>query len=115
MELVQWVWAQVLLLMQEPQAQAIVAGFLASIGATEITAHMMDPAMQPWQADRYVRLLSFGIATCISFAMVTTRQGLALAIMTGLSAPTLYSLGTRAVYAKWPALKPPALQPGPPQ
>lgn len=110
-EWVQWVWAQILLLMLDPQIRAVVAGLAVGGAATEAIAHMLPPDMSAWRADRLVRLIVFGWACCCSFALMQTLHGLVWAMFAGLAAPTLYSLSTRCLYARWPALEPKALKP----
>jgi hypothetical protein len=110
-EWAQWAWAQVLLIMQDAQMRAIVAGMCVGMAATEAVAHMLPPAMEAWRADRLVRLVVLGVAMCSSFALMPTLHGFVWAFFAGLAAPTVYSFATRCVYARWPALEPKALKP----
>lgn len=110
-EWAQWIWSQILLVMQDAQVRAIVAGLSIGMAGTEAVAHMLSPAMEAWRADRLVRLIVFGIACCASFALMPTLHGFVWAATAGLAAPTVYSFATRAAYARWPALEPRALKP----
>ena len=109
--MIEWLWAQVLLLMQDPQVRAGVAGLVAGIGMTEAVAHCLNPAMAAYRAERIIRLLAFGIAICTTFALYTTREGLAWGGAIGVIAPLVHHFGARALYARWPALEPKALKP----
>lgn len=108
--MIEWLYSQFLLAMQQDQVRAIVAGLAVGIAATESLAHMLPRDMEPYAADRLVRLIVFGVALCSAFSLAPTTRGFIWALFVGLSAPTLYSLGTRALYARWPALQPKALQ-----
>lgn len=106
----EWAWTQFLLIWQEPQVRGVMAGLLIGIFATEAIAHMLHPSMDPVAADRRIRLLVFGISTCMAFLLVPSRHGLVWAVMTGLASPTLHQFGTRFVYSRWPWAEPKALK-----
>lgn len=109
--MIEWLWAQILLVMQDTQVRAGVAGLLAGIGMTEAVAHCLNPAMPSWRAERVIRLLAFGITICTTFALYATREGLAWGAALGIVAPVIHHFGTRALYARWPGLEPKALKP----
>lgn len=111
MELLQAAWAVIKELFQSEQSRAValslgVGGFL-----TEFVSRFLKPDMDHWQADRLVRLISLGIAWCTGFAAVPTVNGFLYGLLSGLAAPTVYSFVSRAIYARYPALKPEALKP----
>lgn len=101
-------------LLHDPQIAAVVASLLVGMAATEAVAHALPPTMEAWKADRLVRLIVFGLSMCCAFSLVPTLHGFVWSLFAGLAAPTLYSLGSRALYAWRPELKPGALQQCPP-
>lgn len=110
-EFLQWAYLQFVQAMLDEQVRAVIAGLAVGMAGTEATAHMLPPHMDAWRAGRIVRLLVFGGACICSFALNQTLHGFVWAVFAGLAAPTLYTLGTRCLYARWPALEPRAIKP----
>lgn len=110
-EALTWAWGVIVQIVQDEQAKAVLIALGVGGFGTEFLAHMLPRNMDPWQADRVVRLISLGLAWTTAFAIVTTPVGFFVGLFAGLAAPTLYSFATRAIYARWPALKPEALKP----
>ena len=113
MEFAQWAWGAFLETLHHEQVRAVFAGLLIGMALTETLARFLPAEWDPRRADRIVRLVVFGASMCSSFQMIPTATGFVYAAFSGLAAPTLYSFGTRAIYARWPALKPEALKPCP--
>lgn len=93
-----------------PEFGPLLLGMLVGIALTEVVVRCLPHGMSTWDAERITRLVVFGVATCVTFSQLPTLRGFVLALLAGLSSPTLHTFASRWTYAKWPTLKPPALR-----
>lgn len=108
-DIAKWMWEQILLLFAHVEITAGAAGMVLGVAATDFVARMLPPSMDADYAYRLTRLIVFGAVTIAAFALDPTPIGLVIAVTAGCASPAIQALMMRAVYARWPAMKPQSL------
>lgn len=111
MEWATWIYDHLVALWREPRVSAVGIALLIGGALTEAIAQILPSTTSAWQAKRITILVVFGVGMCVTFAQMPDIEGFLYGLFAGLAAPTLYHFITRAIYARWPALKPGALDP----
>lgn len=109
LDAIKWAWDQVLALFAHQDFSAAASGLALGVAFTDFVARMLPARIDAEYAARLVRLVVFGIVTIAAFALNPTPTGAVLALLVGAAAPAVQVLMLRAIYARWPAMKPPAL------
>jgi hypothetical protein len=108
-DMLKWAWLQVMELIHHDEVLAAGVALGLGIALTDAIARLLPPNMDAYYAQRLTRLIVFGTSTTAAFALNPTRLGFVLAMMVGAAAPGLQILLMRALYARFPAMKPQAL------
>jgi hypothetical protein len=108
-DMLKWGWLQLMELFRLNEVLAASAALWLGIALTDAIARLLPPDMDSYYAQRLTRLIVFGTSTTAAFALNPTRLGFVLAMMVGAAAPGLQILLMRALYARFPAMKPQAL------
>jgi len=108
-DMLKWGWLQLIELFRLNEVLAASAALWLGIALTDTIARLLPPKMDAYYAQRLTRLIVFGVSTTAAFALNPTRLGFVLAMMVGAAAPGLQILLMRALYARFPAMKPQAL------
>jgi hypothetical protein len=108
-ELAKWIWTQFAVLFAIPEVRAGFAALALGVAMTDFVARMLPARMDADYAYRLMRLFVFGISTVAAFWLNPSPLGLVVALIVGAAAPAVQVLSLRAIYAKWPAMKPESL------
>lgn len=108
-DILKWAWDELAKLFVHAEVSAGAWAMLLGVAMTDFVARILPPTMDATYAYRVVRLAVFGVCTCAAFALNPTVLGLIVALIAGTAAPAIQVLLMRAIYARWPAMKPAAL------
>ena len=108
-DLTAW-WDRFAAALQHPAFHAAFLALLVGIALTETLAQLGPQSMDRRTAEKLMRVTVALLVTFGGYYLHPTTIGAGWALFAGLSAPSIHHHLQSWAYARWPALKPKALQ-----
>lgn len=110
MDLFAW-WDKLAQALQHDAFHAVFLAVLLGIAMTEWLAHLLPERMAVRSAERLIRTVVALAVAYVGYLLHPTTIGAGWAAFAGLSAPSIHHHLQGWAYARWPSMKPKALQP----